>query len=47
MKNLNVTITEEADKLLDKMMTEKSFKNPADAVDWIIKTIFEKLFGGA
>ena len=46
MKNLNVTISEEADNLLDRIMAQKAFKNRADAVDWIIKTIFEKLFGG-
>jgi hypothetical protein len=45
MKNLNVVITEETDTKLEKVMTEKRFKNRADAVDWIINEVFGLVFG--
>ena len=44
MKNLNVVITEESDKKLEKIMTEKRHKNRADAVDWIIAEAFKIVF---
>jgi hypothetical protein len=44
MKNLNVVITEESDKKLDKIMAEKRFKNRADALDWIIPEAFKIVF---
>lgn len=44
MKNLNVTVTEEVDAKLEKVMEEKHFKNRADAIDWIINEVFELVF---
>lgn len=44
MKNLNVVITEESDKKLEKIMAEKRFKNRADAIDWIIPEAFRIVF---
>ena len=43
MKNLNVTITDDADRELDKIMEIKHFKNRADAVDWLIREVFKHL----
>ena len=43
MKNLNVTITDDADGKLDQIMVDKRFKNRADAVDWIIKEVFKQM----
>lgn len=45
MKNLNITITEEAHEKLKKLIIEKGFKNRADAVDWIIQITFDLVFG--
>jgi hypothetical protein len=44
MKNLNVVITEESDKKLEKIMAEKRFRNRADALDWIIPEAFKIVF---
>lgn len=46
MKNLNVTITDEADSKLDEIMASKRFKNRADAVDWIIREVAKQLGEG-
>ena len=46
MKNLNVTITDEADEKLDKIMASKRFKNRADAVDWLIREMAKRLGEG-
>jgi metal-responsive CopG/Arc/MetJ family transcriptional regulator len=46
MKNLNVAIPDTVDVKLDKIMTEKEFKNRADAVAWLIETVFAELFKG-
>lgn len=45
MRNLNVTITEESDVKLEKIMAQKQLKNRPDAVDWIIATAFDVVFG--
>jgi len=44
LKNLNVTITEEADTKLDRIMVEKRLKNRPDAVDFIINAAFDVVF---
>jgi hypothetical protein len=45
MKNLNVVITDDSDTKLEKIMDEKRFKNRADALDWIIQTAHDFVFG--
>ena len=45
MKNLNVTITEESDVKIEKIMAEKQLKNRPDALDWIIAAAFDVVFG--
>lgn len=43
MKNLNVTITDDADEKLSEILANKRFKNRADAVDWLIKEIHKQM----
>jgi hypothetical protein len=43
LKNLNVTVTDDADEKLNEIMRSKRFKNRADGVDWIIKEVYKQL----
>jgi metal-responsive CopG/Arc/MetJ family transcriptional regulator len=44
MRNLNVTISEEASTKIDKIAAEKGLKNRPDAIDWIITAAFDLVF---
>ena len=43
MKNLNVTITDDADGKLSEILADKHFKNRADTVEWLIQSTHKQL----
>ena len=45
-KNLGVAITDDADGKLNAIMEKKHFKNRADAVEFLIQTIYKQLVKG-
>jgi metal-responsive CopG/Arc/MetJ family transcriptional regulator len=42
MKNLSIAISDDADQKLDQIMQAKHFKNRADAIEYLIQTVFKQ-----
>jgi metal-responsive CopG/Arc/MetJ family transcriptional regulator len=44
MKNLNIAVTDDTDEKLDEIMKAKQCKNRADAIEFLILEVYQRLF---